>query len=350
MPAGLNIAITSMYLPTNSKIGVGYQVHHFANALVRRGHRVTVFSMSDKGDDALYDVEVVPHGSKLRTFQFCWNLRRVDFTRFDVLNAHGDDWFLWLKRLPRHVHTYHGSCFAEMLHSKTWAGRVRFGALAALEYGSCFLANELVTVSRNTTQYIPMVKRVIPCGVNLDAFAPGDKAEAPTLLFVGTMRGRKRGAMLLEKFQQDVRSKVPDARLWCVCEEEVSGDGVEWFGRVDFETLVDLYRRAWVFALPSTYEGFGVPYIEAMASGTAVVATPNPGSLEVTRDGQDGLVVEDGQLGSTIAALLTDAAERDRLVSAGLRRSRDFGWDRVCAAYEALYRDERVNSQGALAS
>ena len=182
-----------------------------------------------------------------------------------------------------------------------------------------------------------MVRRVIPNGVDMGAFSPGERSAAPSLLFVGTMAGRKRGAMLLEMFREKIRPQVAGAEFWAVCEERVEGEGVRWFGRVSNEKLAELYGQAWAFCLPSTYEGFGVPYIEAMASGAAVVASPNPGAREVTREGECGLLAEDGDLAETLVRVLTDAGLRERLSEAGLKRARDFSWERVCEEYEALY-------------
>ena len=334
----INIAITSLYLPSGSKIGVGYQVHALANALTDRGHTVTVFSQSGASPDTRYQVVVVPPGRHLKTFSFAWDLRGCDFRGFDVLNAHGDDWFLWGRKRPRHVHTFHGSCLAETLHARGLTTKTRMAALALCEYSAAALADELVTVSANTRHYLPFVKRVIPCGVDLKAFSPGgEKSDVPSLLFVGTMHGRKRGAMLLDLFQREVRPQVPNAEFWAVCENPVEGPGVRWFGRVPPDTLHDLYRRAWTFCLPSTYEGFGVPYIEAMASGTPVIASPNVGAREVTQEGRSGLVIRDEDLGAALVRVLTDDALRERLRAAGLARAQDFGWDTVCAQYEALY-------------
>ena len=333
----MRIAITSLYLPSSSKIGVGYQVHYLANALVGRNHAVTVFSQAARPDGAAYDVVTVPSGRRLRTFGFAWNLRDIDFTRFDVLNAHGDDWFLWGCKRPRHVHTYHGSCFAETLHAKGIVTKARMAALAACEYGSTLLADELVTVSLNTKKYIPMIRHVIPCGVDTRAFHPGTKSERPTLLFVGTMNGRKRGRMLLDMFQNTIRPAVPECRFWAVCEEKISGEGIDWFGRLPVERLTELFRQAWVFCLPSTYEGFGVPYVEAMASGTAVVASRNLGAIEVTQNGRCGMLPADKEMAGAIIGLLKDGSLRGRMTEAGLNRSRDFSWERVCSHYEALY-------------
>jgi phosphatidylinositol alpha-mannosyltransferase len=347
----MNIAITSLYLPSGSKIGVGYVVHYLSNELVQRGHEVTVFSQCGPSDGSLYKTVVVPSGSNMRTFGFAWNLRQVDFSGFDVLNAHGDDWFLWGRKRPRHIHTYHGSCLAEMLNIKGVKERARMGMLALAETNATFLADENVAVSENTRRYIPRIHHVIPNGVNLETFHPTEeKSEKPSLLFVGTMHGRKRGQMLLDLFKTQIRPQVPDAEFWAVCENPVEGEGVRWFGRVPTEQLTDLFRRAWVFCLPSTYEGFGVPYIEAIASGTPVVASPNVGAREVLQEGKSGLVVPDADLSSEIVRLLTDRDLRQTMREAGLKRAQDFSWEHVCSEYLALYRGDSASTPTATAA
>lgn len=338
----MNIAITSLYLPSGSKIGVGYQVHYLANALVGRGHRVTVLSACPRPADAAYDVRVVPARRRLRTFGFAWDLRRIDLTKFDVLNAHGDDWFLWGVRRPRHIHTYHGSCLQEMLNVRGAAGCLRMAALAACETQAALLADETVAVSENTRRTVPGVGHVIPCGVDTEVFRPAsdEKADRPTVLFVGTMHGRKRGALLLEQFREAIRPRLPGAQLWCVCDRPTDTPdepGVTWFGRVPLARLVELYQRAWVFCLPSTYEGFGVPYIEAMAAGTPVVATPNPGATEVLQGGRSGRLGEIAEIPALLTELLTEADKRARLRDIGFGRAADFAWPTVVERYERLY-------------
>jgi glycosyltransferase involved in cell wall biosynthesis len=265
----------------------------------------------------------------------------VRLAEYDVLNAHGDDWFLWGCRRPRHVHTFHGSCLAEALHAHGVVNKLRLAALAACEYNSLLLADDLVAVSRNTRRYIPGIRHVIPCGVDTDDFRPGGrKSDAPSILFVGTMHGRKRGAMLVEMFDRHIRPKIPAAQLWCVCQcppGQPPVPGVRWTGRVDHRTLIELYQRAWVFCLPSSYEGFGVPYVEAMACGLAVVASPNPGAREVTHEGRYGRLVDDAALPQTLVQLLSDSALRGRIAEAGFNRSRAFAWDEICRRYEQVY-------------
>lgn len=313
-------------------------MHYLANELVKRGHQVTVFSQTGASADSLYKVEVVPSGNRLRSLQFAWNLRKYDFKQFDVLCAHGDDWFLWGCDRPRHIHTFHGSCLAEMIHAKRFVYKIKMGLWGLFEYATCLLADELVSVSSITRRYIPWIKHIVPCGVNLDSFSPAEtKSDAPSILFVGTLLGRKRGAMLLDLFHKQILPAIPDAQFWAVTEEKAEGPGVKWLGRVPLEQLADLYRKAWVFCLPSSYEGFGVPYIEAMASGTPVIASPNDGAVEVTANGKYGLLATDAELGNTIIRVLKDAALRDSLRQIGLKRSRDFSWTRVCEMYEALF-------------
>ena len=99
-----------------------------------------------------------------------------------------------------------------------------------------------------------------------------------------------------------------------------------------------MYRRAWVYASPSTYEGFGLPYVEAMACGVPVVATPNPGSLEVLGGGKYGRVVDDAVFSETVVHLLGDQQVRTSLVRAGLARAADYDLERTLDEYERLVR------------
>ncbi len=69
-------------------------------------------------------------------------------------------------------------------------------------------------------------------------------------------------------------------------------EGVTVLGRLSDDELADEYGRAWVFCLPSSYEGFGIPYAEAMTAGLPVVATPNVGARYVTDEGAVGSLVE----------------------------------------------------------
>jgi|GEM_PF-139578 len=351
----MQIAITSLYLPGSSKIGVGHQVHALANVLIERGHGVTVFSPDLPGEGARYQYQQVALGAKPRLVRFPWALRGVDLRPFDVIHAHGEDWLLPRDRPPT-VRTVLGSGFREMQHIEGPKAKVRMAAIGLTDALGAWRADRSTGISADTKKIYPWIDVVIPCGVQLERFVARHEPDpAPTILFVGTFENRKRGRLLWEAFRDVIRPAIPDARLWMVCSDAPEAPGVEVLGRLSDVDLADRYRRAWVFCLPSSYEGFGVPYIEAMAAGCPVVATPNPGAEEVLEGGRLGLIATPERLGATIVGLLQDAPARERLTAAGIEASRRYSWDLVAEEYEAEYeralevasRGRRVKRSGA---
>lgn len=338
----LRIAMISYYLPSGSKIGVGYQVHELATELVRRGHAVDVFSNCPPVEGATYGHRHIELSGSIRTFRFATHLRRVDFSSYDVLHAHGDDYWLWRRRVARHVRTIHGSCFEEAIRIRGAKEKARMVALGFSEVLASLVADESVAVSPATRRWTPWVRGVIPNGVDTTRFHadPSARAAVPTILFVGTWGGRKRGSLLADVFLRHVRPQVPDAELLMATQDAPAspGQGIRVLGRLTDAELEDAYARAWVFCLPSSYEGFGIPYVEAMASGLPVVATPNIGARYVTRNGKFGSLVRDEQLGSELSRLLRSTSDRDALADSGLQRSRDFSLERVVTEYESVYR------------
>lgn len=334
----MKIAMSNAFLPTDEQAGVAFQVHYLANALVRRGHDVTIFTYSPRPPDAAYRVHQfrpIPSLRKFYPFLLAWQLWRTDFSNFDVIHAHGDNFLLWSKH-PQ-VRTFHGSANDEAKAAQTLRRKLFFKVVNVLEHIGARIADWNVGVSEATRSRLPRVRSIIPCGVDTAAFRPGKKSFHPTVLFVGTTMGRKRGRWLAELFVRDVQSQIPDAELIMVSDAAVDLNGVRSVGRVSLEQLIELYQSAWIFCLPSTYEGFGVPYIEAMAAGTAVVATKNPGAREVLLDGAFGELSADDALGSTLRNLLSDDARRSNFADAGVKRAASFRWDAVAAQYEAVY-------------
>ena len=154
---------------------------------------------------------------------------------------------------------------------------------------------------------------------------------------MGTWDGRKRGRFLHDVFQRVVRPQVPDAQLWLVADRAEPGDGVTWFESPTDEELAELLRQAWVFCLPSTYEGFGIPYLEAMARGVPVVASYNPGAVDILAGGEAGRIVEDHSLGEALVSFLTKPALSGEYAARGARRAATFAWDRILDDYEVAY-------------
>lgn len=344
----LKIAVIQRFLPSVSRGGAGHFTHGLCNALIARGHSVTVFSQDPAPADAHYYVITLPKSSsklmaRLASLVFPFQVARLSFPEFDLLHAQGDDQLLPKRRVPPVVRTLHGSALAEAVHNGLQLGSMkRF--LMHLYFYLCELVADLraeavAAVSEDTRRYFPRIHVVIPNGVDLELFRPGTEARSPkpALLYVGEMTSRKRGRLLLKIFQEKLLPRLPEAELWLVCPEQVQAKGVRWFSSMDPVALAGLYRRAWVFCLPSSYEGFGRPYIEALAAGLPVVATLNPGAIEILDRGRYGFVVSDVELAETLYRLLTQEFLRSDYGRRGLERAQAYGWPKIAERYERLY-------------
>jgi glycosyltransferase involved in cell wall biosynthesis len=115
---------------------------------------------------------------------------------------------------------------------------------------------------------------------------------------------------------------------------------VRFFGFVPDKTLAVLYRLARAFVFPSLYEGFGLPPLEAMASGTPVI-TSNLSSLpEVVGDA--ALLIDPydpSAIADAMRRVLLDSDLRDDLRQRGLRRVSEFSWERSVRRVRAIYEE-----------
>lgn len=177
------------------------------------------------------------------------------------------------------------------------------------------------------------------------------------VLYAGNIKPHKNLERLIQAFQRVHKSGLDQVKL-LIIGDEISKYAtlrravhrfqlhkhVRFLGFVSDQTLAVLYRLASVFVFPSLYEGFGLPPLEAMATGTPVV-TSNVSSLPevvgdaaVLIDPYDHVSIADG-----IRRVLTDADLRATLKRKGLARAREFSWERSVARIRDLY--EEVGSQ-----
>jgi len=104
--------------------------------------------------------------------------------------------------------------------------------------------------------------------------------------------------------------------------------------------LPPLYAAADLFVYPSLYEGFGLPPLEAMASGTPVVTSNSSSLPEVVGDAALAINPRDtAGLAAAMAEVLTSEERRTTLVERGLARARQFSWDRTARETVAVYED-----------
>ncbi|MGD0944420.1 MAG: glycosyltransferase family 4 protein [Acidimicrobiales bacterium] len=206
------------------------------------------------------------------------------------------------------------------------------------------VSEEAASTARACVGRLPRRIRIIPNGVEVQRFASTDPwpSSGPTVVFIGRHERRKGLEVLLEAF-----ALLPaSTRLW------VLGDGpetgrlrarfgsdarIEWPGRVDDDERARRLAGAHVLVAPSLDgESFGMVLLEAMAAGTAVVASDLPG-YRLAAAGAARLVPTGDRtaLAEAVAELLGDDAEREALCQRGRLRA----WECDMGAVADLYRD-----------
>jgi len=177
--------------------------------------------------------------------------------------------------------------------------------------------------------------RFVPNGVG-EPFAPDGPAEdGDYVLAVGTIEPRKNLTRLADGTRRlGVELRVVGASGWGHVE---LGAGVRRLGRVSDDELARLYRGARCLAYPSLYEGFGIPILEAMASGTPVVTSRGGATEEVA--GQAAVLVDPLDPAAIAAGIEEADARRDELVRAGLERAGEFSWAETARRTIDVYRE-----------
>ncbi len=336
---------TTLPEPDRKPGGVEIAVHRLANELAKDPRdEVTVLSLNAPPEDAIYqhqylfkDQDALRHNQIKRLFVLPFKLNFIDFKSFDVIHFHGDDWFLFNRGIPT-VRTLHGSALFEARSATSVKRKISQYLVYPLEHLAKKLATSPLAVGPETAK-IYGIAGLANNGVNLDLFSVGEKAPYPQILYIGTWEGRKRGGFMYEQFINHVLPACPDAELIMVCDHEPDHPNVTYYRFPDDKTLAGLYSKAWVFAYPSVYEGFGIPYIEAMASGTAVLCSPNDGANYVLDGGEYGMIVDDDAFASQLTSLLTDGELRAGLIKKGLARAKTFSWQAVASQHRGVYED-----------
>jgi glycosyltransferase involved in cell wall biosynthesis len=239
-----------------------------------------------------------------------------------------------------------------------WQQRAYFGTILgpALRQAAAVLVPSETTRGDLLAAYpLPGLERkvtVVPEGLSA-APPPGplpEGVDAGFILAVGTVEPRKNYSRLLAAYRRlrsrslpiviGRRAGVPQLVIagrpgWAYGDtlKRIQAEpGVRYLGHVDEPTLAALYESASVLALPSLYEGFGLPLLEAMAHGVPAVVGKSGALPELAAgtaievDPMDVEAIADG-----LEKLLIDAALRTRLGAEGMRRAADFTWERAAA-------------------
>ncbi|KAF4411034.1 MULTISPECIES: glycosyltransferase [Streptomyces] len=392
---GLAVALVSEHASPLAVLGGvdagGQNVHvaHLAGALADRGHRVTVYTRRD--DPGLPERvplrpgvevchvpagparelpkdELLPHMPAFGRFLArAWELDPPDL-------AHSHFWMSGLASLQAAretglplAHTYHALGTVKRRHQGDADTSPAARVLLETEVGEG--CDRIIATCRDEVAELAAMgvstarTSVVPCGVDTGRFTP-DGPVAPRgplphrLLQIGRLVPRKGAAVSIAAL-----AELPDAelvvaggppaerlagdpevrRLRALAREAGVADRVRFTGGVPPEDVPALLRSADLVLCPADYEPFGIVPLEAMACGTPVVASAVGGQQDTVADPGTGRLVpprDPAALAAAVAGLLGNPEAREACSLAGRRRVLiRYGWHRVAAATEAVYRD-----------
>ena len=211
----------------------------------------------------------------------------------------------------------------------------------------CYMDVPTITVSESTREDLVGLgfKRlfVVPEGLNfkpLSVFPEG--AVRHVVVYAGRLKRAKRPDHAVKAFKI-VRDKVPEAELWVLGDgpfrerlERMAGEGVRFFGMLPNEERRKLIGDARVLVNPSVREGWGLNVIEANALGVPCVAYDVGGLRDSIKDGETGLLAENGNveaLAEAIIRVLQDNEMRRQLGENALKYSKEFNWDKTATEF-----------------
>lgn len=233
------------------------------------------------------------------------------------------------------------------------------GEMAKVKHKAIAAAQAIICISESTKkdlleryqlseEKLTVTHLAAEIDINL-ADGPEPVPEQPYFLYVGGRGGYKNFDGLLAAFA-NVVAVQPDVILCVVgspfnhSEKQLIADlklkdHIHLFPYPDDAHLAKLYRCSLAFLYPSKYEGFGIPPLEAMACGTPVVTANTSSIPEVVGDA--GVLVNpyaQDELTDALLLILNNPAERDRLITKGFARAKQFSWDRTVAQTLEVYR------------
>ena len=310
------------------------------------------------------DPGTVASGDRLRFVSFGGSLPLFFFHNL-LMSRHARDldllfcpaYFAPVDYRAPYVVTHHGS-YEAIQQSFPWWHRYRYSFFYAQ---AARRARHVITVSESSKRDIVRFYGVAPDRIHViyygvdEAFTAVRDAERvarlkeeigagdrPIVLYVGKLSARRSIGPLLEAFADVRKSRrlphllvlVGPNHLGVPLDREVRRLGFDGsFRHLDYmghDCLPTLYQAADVFVYPSTYEGFGMPVVEAMASGTPVITLDNTAFRE-TAAGAAYLAPEGtvDELRRALDTVLTNPALRQDLSQKGIERARRFSWVRT---------------------
>lgn len=366
----MKIGVDARNLVSNMT-GIGRYVLEMCRHLALRGHDLVLY-LPEKAHPGYPAID----GAELRTSHHPGALRRLIWgrTMLPRLAARDGVDVLWgpAHRLPRRldpavarVVTIHDLTWRHAPSSMRWRGLLADSLLmrGAVEAADRIAADSTATAEAVAAEFPASRARIRTVYPGLSAIAAGPSGpspilsrlgvEAPYMLFVGTLEPRKNLKRLLGAYAslpEEIRARLPlvlaGGQGWgftdpgSIARRLGIERSVRLTGYVDDAELHALYRGARFLAMPSLYEGFGLPIIEANAAGIPVLTSNTSSMPEVAGDA--ALLVDPLDVSSIAAGLerlACDDNEHARLAARARANASRFDWAKSAEAMESVFEE-----------
>jgi glycosyltransferase involved in cell wall biosynthesis len=370
------------------KGGVEKRNWEIAKRLASRGHEVHIYGVKDwEGDSSLLNEGVYIHGlgvnserlkesgrrSILQSIRFSIQVMSALFKekkKYDIIDCASSPYF---SAFPCRAYCSLKGVFLVVTWHEVWdiywyqyLGKVKGFFGRSVERSVSRLPDRIISVSESTRRKLidlgarPDVITTIPNGVDLSEASKVKPSEQKAdILFAGRLAKDKNADILLKSIKL-VQAEMPDINCCIVGEgpeeqrlKELSKElaiskNVRFLGYMKaHEEVIALIKSAKVYAMPSTREGFGIIYLEAMACGVPVIGVYSKDSecvSELITDGMNGFLLkelDERVLADRILLLLKDEKMRYEMGLKGKEIAQAYSWDKLAERTEKLYTEVR---------
>lgn len=340
--------------------GAEVYVHEIAKRWVADGNIVTVFCGNDGNaprNEVIDGVQMVRRGGFYTVYVWAFLYYVLRFRgKYDVVidNENGIPFFTPIYvRVPviGLIHHVHQEVLLKELKLPTYLLPVGMLAKFLERYimPMVYKNTQMITVSDSSKRDMEKIGfgKVLPIkivnpGVDLKSFKIMTKTKHPSVLYVGRIKAYKsidtviNSVGILSKGVGNIELNIAgfgedQKRLQKLVDKLGIQKNVKFLGRVSEANKIKLMAQSWIFAYPSTFEGWGISAIEANASGTPVVASNVAGLRDSVNDGYSGYLVQakNSELfASTMKNLITDSKLRKRISSNSIKWASNFDWNK----------------------
>jgi glycosyltransferase involved in cell wall biosynthesis len=334
--------------------GCELNLHEIAKRLVKKEHKVTIFSGAYSGckeQEIIDGIEIIRKGGKFSVYFFASLEYLSNFKKknYDIIidDINGIPFFtpLYIKK-PKVAILHH--LVKDIFSKELIFPLTSIGYLAEWLIPKIYKKIDFVTVSESSknemmeagikSEKINVIHNGISreCKPNIDI-----KTDYPSILFVGRLKEYKQIDVLIEaikivkKDKQDVKLFIggtgdKESDLKNLVNKLGLNDTVKFHGYVDENKKLELYQKSWIFVTPSIKEGWGITVIEANACGTPAISFDVPGLRDSIKNNVTGILVNKmdiNNLANNILEVLNDNNLRNKLQNNAINWSREFTWD-----------------------